>query len=483
MASIVKRNNKYNVVYYYIEPDGKKRQRWECCDSHKAALARKAEIENAIYKDTFIAPQTTTVADLMRDFVEFYGAKKWGLSTYDSNVGLIENYILPIMGDMRVQDVTPRYVDRLYSILPKTRSVMRGRCKPKNEFLAPPTIMKIHKLLKCAFKQAVRWELVSKNPFEMAITPKSEYKHREMWTAETIRTALDACRDGRLFVAINLAFACSMRIGEICGLEWRNVHITDDDIARDDAHVYIEQELYRASRKSIETTFIKDVIKVFPPLKPNTKTVLVLKKPKTKSSERKVWLPRALAYILREWKKWQDGAKEVLGSEYEDSGLVLALPNGRPCEGKLIEESFQRLKEQENLPNVVFHSLRHSSTTYKLKLNHGDLKATQGDTGHAQVDMITRIYAHILDEDRKVNAQRFNTAFYGPDLRQVKAPVEQPAQLDLQDLIRQLQESPELARALAGIISAGGGKRGDKGDDEAEPANSAISRRRFLLAE
>lgn len=118
-----------------------------------------------------------------------------------------------------------------------------------------------------------------------------------------------------------------------------------------------------------------------------------------------------------------------------------------------------------------------------FRVNHGDLKATQGDTGHAQVDMITRIYAHILDEDRKVNAQRFNTAFYGPDLRQVKAPSEQAPQLDLQDLIRQLQESPELAQALAGIISAGGGQRCDKGDDEAEPANSAISRRRFLLAE
>ena len=61
---------------------------------------------------------------------------------------------------------------------------------------------------------------------------------------------------------------------------------------------------------------------------------------------------------------------------------------------------------------MVFHSLRHSSTTYKLKLNHGDLKATQGDTGHAEIDMITSIYAHILDEDRKVNAQKFETAFY-----------------------------------------------------------------------
>ena len=105
------------------------------------------------------------------------------------------------------------------------------------------------------------------------------------------------------------------------------------------------------------------------------------------------------------------------------------------------------------LPNVVFHSLRHSSTTYKLKLNHGDLKATQGDTGHAEIDMITRIYAHILDEDRKINAQKFESSFYSnPDLRQVRPPVDTQPSIDVADLIQQLQNSPELATALAALL-------------------------------
>ena len=112
-------------------------------------------------------------------------------------------------------------------------------------------------------------------------------------------------------------------------------------------------------------------------------------------------------------------------------------------------------------------SLRHSSTTYKLKLNHGDLKATQGDTGHAQIDMITQVYAHILDEDRKVNAQKFEDAFYAnaqPDLRTVRPPEppkpkepEQPAaapSLGLAGLVGQLQKSPELASTLAALLSA-----------------------------
>ena len=107
-----------------------------------------------------------------------------------------------------------------------------------------------------------------------------------------------------------------------------------------------------------------------------------------------------------------------IADNYYDYGLVIALGNGRPCEDRVIGQAFNRLKKKANLPDVVFHSLRHSSTTYKLKLNHGDIKATQGDTGHAQPDMVTEVYFHILDEDRKVNAQRFETGFYSrPDLR------------------------------------------------------------------
>ena len=48
----------------------------------------------------------------------------------------------------------------------------------------------------------------------------------------------------------------------------------------------------------------------------------------------------------------------------------------------------------------VFHSLRHSSITYKLKLNGGDMKSVQGDSGHAQVKMVADVYSHIIDEDR-----------------------------------------------------------------------------------
>lgn len=268
-----------------------------------------------------------------------------------------------------------------------------------------------------------------------------------------IRKALDSCKDAKLFVAMNLAFACSLRVGEILGLTWNNVSISDEDIAKDNASVYVDRELFRASKEVMDTLGNRDILFVFPPVMSCPKTRLILKTPKTATSVRRVWLPKTLAYILREWRDTQQKQKEFLGDEYFDYNLVVAHGNGRPCDCKIIEKSFNRLKEEAGLPNVVFHSLRHSSTTYKLKLNHGDIKATQGDTGHAQADMVTKVYAHILDEDRKVNAQKFESAFYAnPDLRDVKPPAEQKTAIDLGVLIEQLKQSPELAQALAGLI-------------------------------
>ena len=191
---------------------------------------------------------------------------------------------------------------------------------------------------------------------------------------------------------------------------------------------------------------------------PNTSTRVVLKKPKNDTSIRRVWIPKTLAYILRDWKKAQDELKEFLGDEYQDFNLVVALANGRPCEGRVLLKAFEELREEAGLPNVVFHSLRHSSTTYKLKLNHGDIKATQGDTGHAQADMVTEVYSHILDEDRKINAQKFAAAFYAnPDLSKYNPPLpnEKPekAEIDINNLIEQLKKSPELANTLAQLLA------------------------------
>ena len=93
-------------------------------------------------------------------------------------------------------------------------------------------------------------------------------------------------------------------------------------------------------------------------------------------------MPSAVARMLVEWKQAQDEKIELLGAEYQNYDLVFAGSLGMPTEASTINDALHRLIKEHDLPPIVFHSLRHSSITYKLKLNGGDIKAVQGDSGH-----------------------------------------------------------------------------------------------------
>lgn len=200
------------------------------------------------------------------------------------------------------------------------------------------------------------------------------------------------------------------------------------------------------SKTALSALDKKDVLRVFPDTSEANKTILVLKKPKTATSTRKVFLPKTVAEMLVQWKLSQDFTKQAVGGEYNDYDLVVASAFGTPVENSRITALFKELIETNGLPKVVFHSLRHSSITYKLKLNGGDIKAVQGDSGHAQAKMVTDQYSHILDDDRKMNAQLFEKAFYQkPDTEKVdtkaaSAPAPTAKQGDVADNDRQLLE-------------------------------------------
>lgn len=132
--------------------------------------------------------------------------------------------------------------------------------------------------------------------------------------------------------------------------------------------------------------------------------------------------PKTVAEMLVERKKDIDEYKELFGEEFDDYGLVFCSVNGHPIERQVINRMFNKLIRDNGLPKVVFHSIRHTSITYKLKLNGGDMKSVQGDSGHAQMKMVADVYSHILDDDRVRNAQRIEETFYAKDGKQNDAP-------------------------------------------------------------
>lgn len=450
MASIIKRGKKYAVIYDYTDADNKRKQKWESCPTHAEAVKRKIEVEKEQLDGTFIIPNANTVNEFLDIYVELYGTKTWAISTYEKNTRLLNNYVIPYIGYMKLQDITPLFIENYLIKLRNTpKSCSRGKRSKEN--ITSGTIKQIHKVLRCAFGMAVKWQLLASNPFTRIEAPKTTYKkQREIWTSEMIAKALEVCDDPKLAIAMHLAFADTLRIGEALGLQWKNVHIDDIDLENDNAHIYVNAELTIVSREIMKKLEDKDILFDFPTMvKRATKTVMVLKTPKTESSRRKIWLPQTLANILRAWKEEQNKYKEYFGDEYTDYDLVICHEDGRPCSPSVIEKGIKNIAEVAGLPKVVFHSLRHSSTTYKLKLSNGDIKATQGDTGHTQPSMVTEVYSHILDEDRKVNAQKFEKAFYQKADNNDQSNKDS---INIDRLMEEIKEHPELLENLKKVL-------------------------------
>lgn len=217
MASIVKRKKKYSVVYTYVDESGKKRQKWETFDTSTEAKKRKNQIEYEQETGSFIVPTAKTVNDLLEEYMSIYGVNTWAMSTYESRQSLLSNYVRPIIGDMKLEDLNPRVMDKYYRDLLTVKAVSTRFVKARTEFVTAKTVRQIHKVLHNAFNQAVKWELISRNPVEHATLPKTETKPREIWTADTLIKALEVCDDEILSLAINLAFSCSLRMGDADG--------------------------------------------------------------------------------------------------------------------------------------------------------------------------------------------------------------------------------------------------------------------------
>ena len=94
-----------------------------------------------------------------------------------------------------------------------------------------------------------------------------------------------------------------------------------------------------------------------------------------------IFIPKYVAQYLSEIKAEQDDIIEALGNEYRNYNLIMATAYGLPIGDSYLRGKMQKVIDEQGLPDVVFHSLRHTSITYKLKLSGGDIKSVQGDSG------------------------------------------------------------------------------------------------------
>ena len=393
MASIVKRNKSYAVVYGYTNEEGVYKQKWETYKTEEAALKRKEEIENPI---EFLAQKicTHTISDLLDEYVQLHGSTKWSFSTYDSRVRLMDNYIRPILGNIPLLRIDRHLLSRFFFEL-------KTRYKPQPTEV---TTFEIYKLLHSVFQQAMHWGYFREHMMEHINLKQPYYSPRKALSPEEVANVINHAverKDYRLALMIHMAFSCSMRKGEILGLCW-------DDVDFKNSTISIKKELTRVSKDSLKILSGKMVYRAFPE-RSGSKSQLIIKLPKTRSSIRTVYMTPSLVELLKAWKKIQ--LKNNMTKEDRENDLLLTQNNGRPLCPKKCNKDFKDMLLDLGLPETVFHSLRYSSTAYKLIISGGNLKAVQGDNGHAQPNMVLSIYAQINDQDRKAIAKKLENDF------------------------------------------------------------------------
>lgn len=402
MASIVKRGKTYSVIYY--EGKGKSRQQhWESGLSYTAAKSMKAKIEQEQAKQVKNEEQEEaaklnemTVGEFLYEFLEKYGSKKWVDSTYTGNSGLLENYVHPYLGEKKLRSIRTKTVDDYYHYLETEAEPATNMGKPMRERITASTIHDIHKVLRCAFNLAVRWEYIKKNPFLNATLPDHKEKQRVALEPDQILKVLDyTCRPDQydyflIHCAILIAIGCTVRGGEIGGLQW-------DRVNHEKQQFYMDRAIDRVSKKNLKLPKMKVLFK-FPNLYPGTKTCIVLKQPKSDESIRNVDVPQVVLKALVTLKNMQEKLKKELGAEgYLDYNLVICQANGRPIMTEHLNKRFKEILVEMGDPEinpgeVVFHSLRHTSATAKLFMSNGDYNSVMQAGGWSNLEMLTRRY-------------------------------------------------------------------------------------------
>ena len=156
----------------------------------------------------------------------------------------------------------------------------------------------------------------------------------------------------------------------------------------------------------MERTRDRNIIYQFENIIKSADSTVVIKEPKTKESVRHIYIPTSVANMLVEYKAIQEQQIEELGDIYQNYEwrFVFSQPSGRPYETDDLSKRFKQLVAENELTEVDFCSLRHSGSTSKLRAS-GNIKSVQGDMGHASAQMLTKVYAAIVDEDRVNNAR------------------------------------------------------------------------------
>lgn len=362
------------------DADGKRRQKWQSVRGTKRNAQR--ELNNLLHSlqtGSYVEPTKLTVGQYLRRWLDDYAKTNVAPKTYERYDEIARLHLIPALGHHVLTKLQPLHIQSMYSA-----ALQNGRRK-RTGGLSARTVLHHHRVLRQALQQAIRWQLLVRNPADAVEPPRPEHPEiRTLSEVESIKL-MEVSADSRLHVPIILALATGMRRGEILALRWKDV-----DLVAGAAAV----------RQSLE----------------ETKTGLAFKPPKTQKSRRVMPLPGFAIETLRRHRKAQAAQRLQLGSAYEDNGLVCARPDGRPWVPSSFTAGFIAFAKRAGFGALCIKNLRHTHAT-QLLIQGVHPKVVSERLGHSTVGMTLDVYSHVLPSMQEDAAKKIDAALGGGDGR------------------------------------------------------------------
>ena len=452
----MKRGNTYSVRYNYKDHAGKPCKGWETFKTKAEAQERKITVEKELLDGTFLVPDTMTVEEMLYKWIPIQSSKhKWSPKTYTQSVAMVQNLIVPYIGKRKVQDLRTYDIEQFYATLSQTPcgQYVHGEKQEltenqKKRLLSSTSIHEVHTLLKTAFSYAVDWDLIHKSPTPRE-APKINTEERTIWDERTMLAALQTIENPALHLAVHMSMILSLREGEILGLQPGDL---DFDAADGRGTISVNKALQRADKVALSKIDPTQIFHTFPDRREGSKSSLILKRTKTKKSNRILYMTKPLKEELLAWLEKMKQDEQSAPEKYSNCGQLFRLPDGLPIAPDVLTKWYRMWRaEHPEFEKIVFHGLRHSSATYQLMISGGDIKAVQGTTGHASADMLVNTYAHIQQSSRVELGKKFESGFYAkPDISSPQAvPAAGEPTISMTALLELLKDAdPEMKAKL-----------------------------------
>lgn len=240
---------------------------------------------------------------------------------------------------------------------------------------------KSRELLYIAFKDAVSERVIHYNP----VHDTKKYPRKKpkicILDKEQLKIFLAAAKQRNWFLEIILALYLGLRKGEIRGLKFR-------DFNTEERTVHIQRQL------AMDMKLQSGGIEV-------EKYQLVERDPKTGKSNRILRVPTIVMVELEKRRQRIQAQKTQMGDRYQDSDYVCCQKNGLPHGPHSLNKEIKVICENNSLPHITVHGLRHMFATILLERDVSIAKIS-GMLGHSSVHTTFEYYLEVMDADKKI---------------------------------------------------------------------------------